>query len=221
MQIDWNRHDLLPAIAQDSETNSVLMLAYMNEEAYNLTLETGYAHYYSRSRKRIWKKGESSGHTQRIVDLLIDCDADTILMKVIQKGAACHTGRESCFFTSVTSGGKIVHDQIADTSEIYGIVDTLYHTILERRGKDGEKSWTAKLLSDRDLLIEKIREEAGELCEAIENESDERVISEAADLLYHSLVGLGYREVTPDRVRQELSRRFGKSGIEEKASRGR
>jgi phosphoribosyl-ATP pyrophosphohydrolase/phosphoribosyl-AMP cyclohydrolase len=143
------------------------------------------------------------------------------MMKEIQKGDACHTGRESCFFTSVTSGGKIVHEQIADTSEIYGIVDTLYHTILERRGKDGEKSWTAKLLSDRDLLIEKIQEEAGELCEAIENESDERVISEAADLLYHSLVGLGYREVTPDRVRQELSRRFGKSGIEEKASRGR
>ena len=101
MTIDWIKNPTIPAIAQDSETNEILMLAYMNEEAYNLTLSTGYAHYFSRSRQRIWKKGESSGHTQEIVDILLDCDADTLVLKIIQSGVACHTGRKSCFFTSV------------------------------------------------------------------------------------------------------------------------
>ena len=218
MQIDWNKTPLLPAIAQSAETGDVLMLAYMNEEAYRLTLETGYAHYFSRSRQRIWKKGESSGHTQRVLDLLIDCDADTILMKVEQKGVACHTGRPSCFFTSVTRGEEVL-EKAVDTDAIYGVVDTLYHTILERKRGGGEKSWTRKLLEDRELLLAKIREEADELAVAIERESDEQVIHEAADLLYHALVGLASREITPDRVRQELTRRFGTSGIEEKEGR--
>ena len=102
MDIDWNRNPLIPAIAQDVENGEVLMLAYMNREAYDLTLSSGYAHYFSRSRQRIWKKGESSGHTQKVEDVLLDCDADTVLLKVIQKGMACHTGRRSCFFNSVS-----------------------------------------------------------------------------------------------------------------------
>ncbi|WP_456431453.1 bifunctional phosphoribosyl-AMP cyclohydrolase/phosphoribosyl-ATP diphosphatase HisIE [Nitratifractor sp.] len=218
MTIDWTKTPLLPAIAQDARTGDVLMLAYMNEEAYRLTLETGYAHYYSRSRQRIWKKGESSGNTQKVVDLLIDCDADTILLKVEQQGVACHTGRKSCFFTSVTRGETIAEPQI-DPAQLYGVVDTLYHTILERKASGGEKSWTRKLLGDKALLLSKIREEADELATAIECESDEQVIYEAADLLYHALVGLGSREISPDRVRQELARRFGMSGIEEKEAR--
>jgi len=218
MNIDWNKTPLIPAIAQSAETGEVLMLAYMNEEAYRLTLETGYAHYFSRSKQRIWKKGESSGHTQKVLDLLIDCDADTILMKVEQKGVACHTGRPSCFFTSVTRGETVLEKEV-DTDAIYGVVDTLYHTILERKKSGTEKSWTKKLLEDPELLRSKIREEADELATAIEKESDEQVIYEAADLLYHALVGLGSREISPDRVKQELARRFGTSGIEEKAAR--
>ncbi len=218
MNIDWNKTPLLPAIAQSAETGDVLMLAYMNEEAYRLTLETGYAHYFSRSKQRIWKKGESSGHTQKVLDMLIDCDADTILLKVEQKGVACHTGRPSCFFTSVTRD-KIIADKAVDTEALYGVVDTLYHTILERKNSGTEKSWTRKLLGDKELLLSKIREEADELAVAIDRESDEQVIYEAADLLYHSLVGLGYREISPDRVKQELARRFGMSGIEEKEAR--
>ncbi len=218
MNIDWKKTPLVPAIAQSAESGDVLMLAYMNEEAYRLTLETGYAHYFSRSKQRIWKKGESSGHTQKVLDLLIDCDADTILLKVEQKGVACHTGRPSCFFTSVTQG-KVIADKAVDTEAIYGVVDTLYHTILERKNSGGEKSWTRKLLNDKELLLSKIREEADELATAIDEESDEQVIYEAADLLYHSLVGLGYREISPDRVKQELARRFGMSGIEEKEAR--
>ena len=218
MQIDWQKNPIIPAIAQEASTNEILMLAYVNEEAFNLTLSTDYAHYFSRSRQRLWKKGESSGHTQKIVDVLLDCDADTLVFKIEQKGVACHTGRKSCFFTSVIQE-EVILDKEVDTDAIYGVVDTLYHTILERKNSGSEKSWTKKLLNNKTLLLEKIREEADELCVAIDREGDEQVIYEAADLLYHALVGLGSREISPDRVKQELARRFGTSGIEEKASR--
>ena len=219
MQINWQKTPLIPAIAQDSETNKILMLAYMNEEAYNLTLSTGYAHYFSRSKQRIWKKGESSNHTQEIKDVLLDCDADTLIVKIKQNGVACHTGRKSCFFTSVTQD-KVVLEQEVDTDAMYGVVDTLYHTVLERKNDtETKKSWTKKLLNDKELMLSKIREEADEVCVAINEESDEQVIYESADLLYHTIVGLGYRDISPDRVKQELARRFGLSGIEEKESR--
>jgi phosphoribosyl-ATP pyrophosphohydrolase/phosphoribosyl-AMP cyclohydrolase len=219
MQIDWEKNPLIPAIAQDFETNEVLMLAYMNEEAFNLTLSTGFAHYFSRSKQRIWKKGESSNHTQEIKDILLDCDADTIILKIHQEGVACHTGTKSCFFTSVMQD-KILLEKEIDTDALYGVVDTLYHTILERKNASDEgKSWTKKLLDDKDLMLSKIREEADEVCVAINEESDEQVIYESADLLYHTLVGLGYRNISPDRVKQELGRRFGLSGIVEKEAR--
>jgi len=219
MTIDWNKNSLIPAIAQDYETNEVLMLAYMNEEAYNLTLSTGYAHYFSRSKQRIWKKGESSNHTQEVKDILLDCDADTLVLKIHQNGVACHTGTKSCFFTSVIQEKRVLEQEV-DTNAMYSVVDTLYHTILERKNsKESKKSWTKKLLNDKELMLSKIREEADEVCVAIDEESDEQVIYESADLLYHTLVGLGYRDISPDRVKQELARRFGVSGIEEKEQR--
>ncbi len=219
IRIDWKKTPLVPAIAQDVDTGEVLMLAYMDKEAYDLTLSTGYAHYFSRSKQRIWKKGESSGHTQKIEDILLDCDGDTILLKVKQHGVACHTGRKSCFFTSVTQDKEVLKKEV-DTDTIYGVVDTLYHTILARKNATPEqKSWTKKLLDDKALMLSKITEEAQEVVDAIDHESDEQVIYEAADLLYHTLVGLGYRDISPDRVRQELARRFGMSGIEEKERR--
>ncbi len=219
MTINWTKTPLIPAIAQDEVDNQILMLAYMNEEAYNLSLSTGYAHYFSRSRQRLWKKGESSGHTQKISDILVDCDGDTIVLKIAQKGVACHTGTKSCFFTSIIQDRRVLEEEI-DTDAIYGVVDTLYHTILERKSDDSKKSWTKKLLNDKALLLSKIREEADEVCVAIDEESDKQVIYESADLLYHTLVGLGLREISPDRVKQELARRFNLSGIEEKESRG-
>ncbi len=218
MTIDWKKTPLVPAIAQDYESNQVLMLAYMNEEAYNLTLQSGYAHYFSRSKQRIWKKGEESGHTQEVKDLLIDCDADTILLKVQQEGVACHTGRASCFFTSVTQKKEVL-EKVVDIESKYSVIDILYHTIQERKNSSNQKSWTKKLLENKELLLSKIREEADEVCVAIDKESDEQVIYEAADLAYHTLVGLGLRDISPDRVKQELKRRFGISGIEEKESR--
>jgi len=219
MQINWKKTPLIPAIAQDHETNEILMLAYMNEEAYNLTLNTGYAHYFSRSKQRIWKKGESSNHTQEIKDMLLDCDADTLVLKIHQNGVACHTGTKSCFFTSVIQEKRVL-EQAINTDAMYGVVDTLYHTILERKNATNtNKSWTKKLLNDKALMLSKIREEADEVCVAIDEESNEQVIYESADLLYHTLVGLGYRDISPDRVKQELARRFGCSGIEEKEGR--
>jgi len=218
INIDWNKTPLIPAIAQDAKSGDVLMLAYMNKEALDLTLQTGYAHYFSRSRQRIWKKGESSNHTQEVVDVLIDCDNDTILLKVNQNGVACHTGAKSCFFRTIKDNKRVLNQEV-DTSDIYSVVDTLYHTIQERKSDNSKKSWTKKLLNNKELLLNKIREEAEELCVAIDREDDKQVIYEAADLLYHSLVGLGYRDISPDMVRQELKRRFGTSGIEEKESR--
>ncbi len=218
VKIDWNKTPLIPAIAQDYENSEVLMLAYMNQEAYNLTLETSFAHYFSRSKQRIWKKGESSNHTQEVQDMLVDCDGDTIILKIKQNGVACHTGTKSCFFTSITQD-KVVLTQEVDTDAIYGVVDTLYHTILSRKNDNSQKSWTKKLLNDKDLLLSKIKEEADELVVAIESEDDAQVIYEASDLLYHSLVGLAYRDVSPDRIKQELARRFGMSGIKEKENR--
>lgn len=219
MQINWQKNPLIPAIAQEYKTNEILMLAYMNEEAYNLTLETGYAHYFSRSRQRIWKKGESSNHTQEVKDILLDCDADTIILKIDQNGVACHTGTKSCFFTSIMKEQRVLEEEV-DTKAIYSVVDTLYHTILERKNdSSSKKSWTKKLLNNKELMLSKIREEADEVCVAINEESDKQVIYESADLLYHTLVGLGYRDISPDRVKQELARRFGVSGIEEKEGR--
>ncbi len=221
MTINWQKTPLIPAIAQDHETNEILMLAYMNEEAYNLTLSSGYAHYFSRSKQRIWKKGESSNHTQEIKDMLLDCDADTLILKIHQNGVACHTGTKSCFFTSVMQDKRVLEQEV-DTTAMYGVIDSLYHTVLERKASNNTKnSWTKKLLNDKKLMLSKIREEANEVCVAINKESDEQVIYESADLLYHTVVGLGYRDISPDRVKQELARRFGMSGIEEKKARKR
>jgi phosphoribosyl-ATP pyrophosphohydrolase/phosphoribosyl-AMP cyclohydrolase len=219
MQINWQKTPLIPAIAQEHETNEILMLAYMNEEAYNLTLNTGYAHYFSRSKQRIWKKGESSNHTQEVKEMLLDCDADTIILKIHQNGVACHTGTKSCFFTSVMQKKRVLEQEV-DTTAIYSVIDSLYHTVVERKNdKNTKKSWTKKLLNNKELMLSKIREEADEVCVAINEESDEQVIYESADLLYHTIVGLGYRDISPDRVKQELARRFGMSGIEEKETR--
>ncbi len=218
-KIDWVSLRLIPVVVQDIDTKDVLMLAYMNEEAFNLSRKTGYAHYYSRSRKRLWKKGETSGHTQEIVKILLDCDGDTLLLQVRQKGVACHTGRISCFFKDIETEKEIYEPQV-DTAAAYGVVDTLYHTILERKGADPKSSYTAKLLQGSENgMLKKVVEEAGEFCFAVKDRNEDEIIYECADLAYHVLVALGKREISPDRIRQELARRFGMSGIEEKNSR--
>ncbi|MGZ8546204.1 MAG: bifunctional phosphoribosyl-AMP cyclohydrolase/phosphoribosyl-ATP diphosphatase HisIE, partial [Sulfuricurvum sp.] len=191
----------------------------MNRESLELSLSTKVAHYFSRSKQRLWKKGESSGHLQHIERFLLDCDNDTLLIIVRQEGVACHTGRKSCFFTDIESNEIISEPQI-DTVSTYGIIDELYHTILERRNSDPETSWTAKLLSKGDnAILKKVVEEAGEFAFAVKDDDEDEIIYECADLVYHVLVALGHKNISPDRIKQELVRRVGVSGISEKNSR--
>lgn len=218
-RVDWQKCELLPVIVQDTINNEVLMMAYMNKEALELSLNTKIAHYFSRSKQRIWKKGETSGHIQKIHSFYLDCDNDTLLIKVTQEGVACHTGRRSCFFTELESGE--VNSKIeVDTKAMYGVIDTLYHTIQERKGADAKSSWTASLIAKGDnAILKKVIEEAGEFCLAYKDDDEYEIIYEAADLTYHMLVALGVKNISPELIKQELSRRFDMSGIEEKNSR--
>ncbi|MEN8303855.1 MAG: bifunctional phosphoribosyl-AMP cyclohydrolase/phosphoribosyl-ATP diphosphatase HisIE [Campylobacterota bacterium] len=218
-RVDWEKSELLPVIVQDVANNEVLMMAYMNREALELSLSTKVAHYFSRSKQRIWKKGESSGHTQTIHSFSIDCDNDTLLIKVTQEGVACHTGRRSCFFTELESG-EANSDVEVNSEAMYGVIDTLYHTIQERKNADPETSWTAKLLSKGDnTILKKVVEEAGEFSFAYKDDDEKEMVYEAADLTYHMLVALAAKNISPDRIKQELARRFDMSGIAEKNSR--
>jgi len=218
-RVDWEKIDLLPVIVQDVANNEVLMMAYMNKEALELSLATKIAHYFSRSKQRIWKKGESSGHTQTIHSFNIDCDNDTLLIKVTQEGVACHTGRRSCFFTELESG-DVTSEVEVNTTSAYGVIDTLYHTIQERKYADPKTSWTAKLFSKGDnTILKKVVEESGEFCFAYKDNDESEMVYEAADLTYHMLVALAAKNVSPDRIKQELARRFDMSGIAEKNSR--
>lgn len=225
--IAWDKlqNGLIPAIAQDFQTNEVLMLAFMDREALKLSLQSGYAHYFSRTKNRLWKKGEQSGHTQEILECYLDCDKDTILLKVKQKGVACHTGNPTCFFhplalDSSADSTTPKSSQTLDSARIYGAIDSLYHTLLERKNADPATSYTASLYhKGENAIAKKIVEEAAELGFALKDNDSKEIIYEAADLLYHSLVGLAYRDLSPDLVKQEIVRRFGLSGIDEKKAR--
>jgi len=189
----------------------------MNEEALKLTQSTKFAHYFSRSRNKLWKKGESSNHTQEVKEILVDCDNDTILLKVKQNGVACHTGRKSCFFTNLENNEEILEVEKAPE---YNFLDNLYHTLLERKGADPKSSYVASLYNKgENSILKKVVEEAGELSFAIKDNDKEEIIYEAADLLFHSLVALAYKNIHPEAILNELKRREGVSGIEEKNSR--
>lgn len=220
-QIDWEKvNGLLPVVVQEEQTNEVLMVAYMNKEAYELTLKTRFAHYFSRSKQRIWKKGESSGNVQKVKEVYLDCDDDTLLLTVEQVGGiACHTGRKSCFFKRIDKA-EDEKPILKDMSEVYDVVDTLYHTILERKSADPKSSYVSKLLHGKEnSMLKKVAEEASEFCFAVKDDDKDEIVYEAADLLFHSLVALGSKDISPELVKNELKRRFGTSGIEEKNSR--
>lgn len=218
--IDWQKHPLIPTIVQEAHSGEVLMLAYMNKEAFELTQKTGFAHYFSRSRQKIWKKGESSGNVQKVVKMLLDCDSDALLLQVHQEGPACHTGRKSCFYKDVASA-EIVSEPIKNPDEMYeDVVDRLYHIIQEKKEADPAHSWTATLFQKgENTILKKVAEEAAEFCFAVKDNNKEQIIYECADLVYHTLVALAYKDISPELIRSELKRRFGKSGIEEKRSR--
>jgi phosphoribosyl-ATP pyrophosphohydrolase/phosphoribosyl-AMP cyclohydrolase len=223
-ELKFDDHGLIPAIVQDAENGEVLMMAWMNADAIEKTMETKRTHFFSRSRQKMWMKGESSGHVQVVHDVLYDCDSDCLLVKAEQKVAACHTGHRSCFYRSLS--GQEVSEAVFDADDVYSgkeereILDRLYAVIMERKKSGGEDSYTARLLArGPEGIGKKVLEEGMELTMAAQAGDRDQVISEAADLLYHAWVLLGAAEVRPEEVRAELVKRFGTSGLKEKESR--
>ncbi len=196
-----NSDGLIPVIVQDYKTNDVLMLAYMNEEAYNMTLSIGKMTYYSRSRDELWIKGLTSGHYQYVKSLSIDCDKDTILAKVSQIGAACHTGNRSCFYTD------LVKEEYKEKNPLE-VFENEYNVILDRKLHPKEGSYTNYLFDKGiDKILKKVGEEATEIVIAAKNPDPEEIKYEIADFLYHMMVMMVDKGITWDEVLEELSQR--------------
>lgn len=185
--------DLVPVVVQDVKNNNVLMLAYMNDEAIELTRKTGFMHYWSRSRNAIWRKGETSGNVQKCIELVSDCDGDAILARVEQKGVACHTGTYSCFSK----------DPISQQD----IVATLWRVFDDRKANPSDSSYTCKLLKNRNLLLKKIAEESSEVILAAKDRSRRELVYEAGDLMYHLMVLLFDEGISMDEIHAELEGR--------------
>ena len=197
--IRYDEKGLVPAIAQDAVTGEVLMLAYMNAESLRLTIESGCATYFSRSRQELWRKGATSGHLQRVVTLSYDCDGDAILMQVMQTGPACHTGQKSCFHNPVVQG---------EMPPSAAILQTVYDTVADRAVHPKEGSYTNYLLNKgAEKIAKKVGEEASETIIAAVKRNPAEVAGEAADLLYHLMVLLYDQGVTLQDVWQELQKR--------------
>ncbi len=196
-----NSDGLIPVIAQDYKTNEVLMMAYMDEEAFYHTVKTGRMTYYSRSRKCQWVKGETSGHFQYVKSLSIDCDKDTLLAKVEQIGAACHTGNRSCFYTTIVGADY-------DAKNPLRVLESVYSTILDRRQNPREGSYTNYLFDKGiDKILKKVGEEATEIVIAAKNPNPEEVKYEISDFLYHVMVLMVERGVTWNDITNELADR--------------
>jgi phosphoribosyl-ATP pyrophosphohydrolase/phosphoribosyl-AMP cyclohydrolase len=216
MTLQFNEQGLIPALAQDRFDGQFRMLAWMNREALEHTLATGLATFFSRSRGKLWVKGEGSGNVLRVHSVTADCDADTLLLLVEPAGPSCHTGRPSCFFRQVGPGGSLLDQPF----EVTPFIGELERTIRERQASSAEKSYTKSLLDGGIAKINaKISEEAGELVAALTAESDERVLNEASDLLFHLLVGLRARGLDFGQVLATLAGRTKQSGHEEKLNR--
>lgn len=191
---------LVPCVVQDCRTGEVLTVAYMNEEAYRLTLDTREVHFWSRSRQELWRKGETSGNTLALSELRVDCDGDALVALVVPAGPACHTGERSCFFRDAETGAT-------PESALHETLAALERTLRSRQDQRPEGSYTVELLDDPGLIADKVLEEAEEVTRAARDESDERVASEAADVLYHLSVLLRSRDVALAEVLEVLDER--------------
>lgn len=196
--IRWDDRGLVPAIVQDAVSKEVLMLAYMNETALKKTIDTGETWFWSRSRQLLWHKGETSGHTQRVVSLRWDCDRDALLVKVIPNGPACHTGTVSCFAPAEEA-----------TTDRFDILNRLESLIARREAERPEGSYTTYLFEKGlDKILKKVGEEAAEVIIAAKNESHEELRYETADLLYHLMVLLRFAKLPLDDILAELRGRY-------------
>ncbi|MGP4717004.1 bifunctional phosphoribosyl-AMP cyclohydrolase/phosphoribosyl-ATP diphosphatase HisIE [Psychrobacter sp. T6-6] len=269
--VTFNDDGLIPAIAQDHQSGRILMMAWMNSDALQLTAQTKTAVYFSRSRAKLWHKGELSGHTQTVHDIRLDCDADVIVLSVTQAGGiACHTGRESCFYQRLDLSGptpewQTVDKVLKDPADIYhatkttndmpegkkddthadsatnqesvdkaSVLQQLDQVLAERKQADADSSYVASLYAKGlNKILEKVGEESTESIIAAKDfahcdksrdkaqydEARHELIYEVADVWFHTLVGLAWFDIESDAVLGELGRRFGLSGIDEKAAR--
>jgi phosphoribosyl-ATP pyrophosphohydrolase/phosphoribosyl-AMP cyclohydrolase len=209
--LKFDEQGLLPAVIQDWLDGTVLMLGYMNQEAITQTLTTKTVHFWSRSRKKLWEKGETSGHKLHVKELFLDCDRDTILVKAQPVGPTCHTGERACFFSTLDDRG-IGKD--ASREAWGGILDGVLRTIADRRGNPQPGSYTTKLFEGgHDKILKKVAEEAGEVLLASKGGKKEEIIYEVADLFFHALMVLGYHGISLHEIYEELGKRFGKSGL--------
>ncbi len=203
MNVKFNSHGLVPAIAQDYLTKEVLMLAYMNQEALDKTLETKKAHYFSRSRRQLWLKGETSGHFQNVKGIFYDCDCDTVLLLVEQEGVACHTGNKTCFFNTAYDEG------VEKRAEPNTLVQ-LHNLISDRKNNPKEGSYTNYLFDKGlDKILKKVGEETSEVIIGSKNLSPQEVTYETADLMYHLTVLLVQLGVKWEDIFEELKKREG------------
>jgi len=187
------KDELKPVVVQDVKNNNVLMLAYMNDEAMDLTKKTGYMHYWSRSRNAIWKKGETSGNFQKCLELRTDCDNDALLARVQQTGVACHTGSYSCFSKEPLPSDDII-------SQLWRVFD-------DRKASQSGSSYTVKLMNNRNLLLKKLAEESAEVIMAAKDGDRKQIVYEAGDVLYHLMVLLYSEGISMDEVHRELEAR--------------
>lgn len=197
--IVFSKDGLVPCVVQDAYTKEVLMMAYMNKESLERTIEEGYSCFYSRTRKTLWKKGETSGNVQKVRGLYYDCDGDTLLLKVQQKGPACHTGKPSCFFN------ELIRE---DTKEKSDVMDRLYSLLCQRRKNPVEGSYTSYLFNEGiDKILKKVGEESAEVIIASKSDDRKETVYEIADLFYHVLVLMVNQEISMDDIRKELESR--------------
>lgn len=200
-RIDFKKgNGLVPAIIQDETTNEVLMQAYMNEETLRLTLKTGKTHFWSRTRKKVWLKGEESGHHSLVQNAISDCDNDALVFQVQQIGPICHTGKKSCFHKPVTK----IEEKVPNAR----ILERIYAVIKERRDGSYERSYVNGLIKKGEgAILDKISEEAAELMLATKEESESRVISEATDLIFHTMIVLASKKIELTEIFKEFDER--------------
>lgn len=211
MEVDEIKFDdkgLVPVIVQDAENGQVLMFAYANRESITKTIEKKKTHFWSRSRQKLWMKGEESGNVQDVERIFYDCDRDAVLVLVKQTGVACHTGQRTCFYTSQDND---------DSAPSFGVqfkgktLDDVYRVIEDRKKNPREGSYVSGLFEKGlDKILKKVGEEAGEAVIGAKNKNKEEIIYETADLWFHSLIVLSYFGITPDDIYAELGKRFGK-----------
>ncbi|TCU68117.1 phosphoribosyl-ATP pyrophosphatase /phosphoribosyl-AMP cyclohydrolase [Tissierella praeacuta] len=194
-EIRFDNSGLVPAVVQDIKTKDVLMLAYMSKESIEKTFEEKVVHYYSRSREKLWKKGETSGNIQRLKGFYYDCDKDSVLVEVEQVGAACHTGSYSCFFNKV----------LKEESQEINIIESLYSLLKNRKENPKEGSYTNYLFKEGlDKILKKIGEESSEVIIGAKNKNKEELVYEISDLIYHILVLMVNEDIFIEDIKNEL-----------------